>query len=78
MFSHYLNPVEGNTHGNIKLLFLWRTRWDVVAETVEDLTLEKKFCKNRWVAKGAGEHRENRKAKKLYKGKRVWKNMDDF
>lgn len=49
-----------------------------MAETVEDLTLEKKFCKNRWVAKGAGEHRENRKAKKLYKGKRVWKNMDDF
>jgi len=66
MCSHYLNPVEGNTHGNVKLLFLLWTRWDVVAETVEDVTLEKKFCKDKWVAKGARGHRENRKAKKLY------------
>jgi ribosome-associated protein YbcJ (S4-like RNA binding protein) len=49
-----------------------------VAETVEDVTPEKGFFKDRWVAKGARGHRENRKAKKLYKGKRVWKIMDDF
>jgi hypothetical protein len=37
-----------------------------VAETVEDVTLEKKFCKDKWVVKGARGHRENRKVKKLY------------
>lgn len=37
-----------------------------MAETVEDVTLEKKFCKDRWIVKGASGHRENRKAKKLY------------
>jgi hypothetical protein len=37
-----------------------------VVETVEDVTLEKKFCRERWFVKGGNGHRENGKAEKLY------------
>jgi hypothetical protein len=37
-----------------------------VAETVEDVTLAKKLCKDKRVVKGARGHKEIRKAKKLY------------
>jgi hypothetical protein len=37
-----------------------------VAETVEDVTLEKSFVRRDGLLKGANGHRENRKAKKLY------------